>query len=129
MGPNLQATPGDYLPLLILILLAAFIAGVLVVLSWILGPKRPTLEKLSPYECGVNPIGSARDRFPVKFYLVAMLFILFDIETIFLYPWAVLFRNNGMISRGFLLGEMAVFIVILFVGYIYVWKKGALDWE
>ncbi len=129
MGTIFTATPGDYLPLLILVLLAAFIAGLLVVLSWILGPKRPTLEKLSPYECGVTPVGTARDRFPVKFYLVAMLFILFDIETVFLYPWAVFFRNNGMVSRAFLLGEMAVFIVILFVGYIYVWKKGALDWE
>ena len=126
---TVATTPGDYLPLLILILLGAFIAVLLVALSWILGPKAPSVEKLSPYECGVTPIGTARDRFPIKFYLIAMLFIIFDIETIFLYPWAVLFRNNGYLSRGFLLAEMTVFIAILFVGYLYIWKKGALDWE
>jgi NADH-quinone oxidoreductase subunit A len=129
MGTTFAPTPGDYLPLLILILLGAFIAGLLVVLSWILGPKQPTAEKLSPYECGVNPVGGARDRFPIKFYVIAMLFIIFDIETVFLYPWTALFRNNQFISRGFLLGEMVVFLAILFVGYIYIWKKGALDWE
>jgi NADH-quinone oxidoreductase subunit A len=125
----LAPTLGDYLPLLILILLGAFMAGLLVVLSFILGPKQPTVEKLSPYECGVEPVGGARDRVSIKFYLIAMLFIVFDIETVFLYPWTALFRNNGVISRGFLLGEMVVFLAILFVGYVYIWKKGALDWE
>jgi NADH-quinone oxidoreductase subunit A len=119
---------GSYLPLLILILAAAGLSSLLVGLSWILGPKKPTLEKLSPYECGVNPVGSARERFPVKFYLIAMLFIVFDIETLFLYPWAVVF-NRGAFAKPFLLSEMVVFIIILFVGYIYVWKKGALVWE
>jgi NADH-quinone oxidoreductase subunit A len=123
-----NATIGDYLPLLILIGLGTFIAVLLVALSWILGPKVNTIAKLMPYECGVNPVGSARERFPVKFYLVAMLFILFDIETIFLYPWAVTFKS-GAISQTFELVEMVVFIVILAVGYIYVWKKGALNWE
>jgi NADH-quinone oxidoreductase subunit A len=122
------ATIGDYLPLLILILLGTFIACLLVVLSWILGPKPLGAAKLSPYECGVDPVGSARERFPVKFYLIAMLFILFDIETIFLYPWAVTFKS-GVISQAFELIEMVIFIAILFVGYIYVWKKGALNWE
>jgi NADH-quinone oxidoreductase subunit A len=123
-----QATMGDYLPLLILIGLGTFIAVLLVILSWFLGPKPLGVEKLLPYECGVDPVGSARERFPVKFYLIAMLFILFDIETIFLYPWAVTFRS-GVISQSFELIEMVVFIAILFVGYVYVWKKGALNWE
>jgi len=126
-----SATLGDYQPLLILVLLAAFIATLLVVLSWILGPKKPTIEKLAPYECGVTPVGSARDRFPVKFYLIAMLFIIFDIETIFLYPWAVAFRAQSKAAgmREFYLVEMILFIVILAVGYAYVWKKGAIEWE
>ncbi len=123
-----NSTLGDYLPLLVLLLLGAFIASLLVVLSWFLGPKHLTPEKLMPYECGVNPIGNARERFPVKFYLVAMLFIIFDIETVFLYPWAITFKSK-VISQGFELTEMIVFIAILFVGYFYVWKKGALDWE
>ena len=122
------ATIGDYLPLLILVIIATLLAGLLVGLSWILGPKAPSAEKLAPYECGVNPVGSARERFPVKFYLIAMLFIIFDIETVFLYPWAVTFRSRA-VSQVFELVEMVIFIVILFVGYIYVWKKGALEWE
>lgn len=122
------ATLGDYLPLLILVVIATLLAGLLVGLSWILGPKAPSAEKLAPYECGVNPVGSARERFPVKFYLVAMLFIIFDIETVFLYPWAVTFRSRA-VSQVFELIEMVVFIIILFVGYVYVWKKGALEWE
>jgi len=129
MGTIFAPALGDYLPLLILILLGAFIAALLVVLSWALGPKQPNADKLSPYECGVDPVGGARDRFPIKFYVIAMLFIIFDIETVFLYPFVALFRNNALISRGFLLGEMVVFLAILFVGYIYIWKKGALDWE
>ena len=81
--------------------------------------------KLAPYECGCEPVGSARERFSIKFYLIAMLFILFDIEAVFLYPWAVLFKRLGVFG----LMEMGVFIAILFVGYVYVWKKGALEWE
>ena len=122
------ATLGDYLPLLVLILLGGFIASVLVGLSWILGPKRPNAAKTSPYECGVTPVGDARERFPIKFYLIAMLFILFDIETVYLYPWAVTFRSP-LVSRGFEFAEMIVFVAILFVGYVYVWRKGALEWE
>src|ERR1700712_2310815 len=86
-------TIGDYIPLLILMIVAVLLAAVLVGLSWILGPKKPSAAKLAPYECGVTPVGSARERFPVKFYLIAMLFILFDIETVFLYPWAVTFTK------------------------------------
>lgn len=124
-----SATLGDYLPLLILIIVGILMAGLLVTLSWILGPKHITKEKLMPYECGVNPVGSARERFPVKYYLIAMLFIVFDIETVFLYPWAITFRSGSHAFRLFEFAEMIVFIVILFVGYIYVWKKGALEWE
>lgn len=122
------ATLGDYLPLLVLVIIATLLACLLIVMSWILGPKKPSAEKLAPYECGVDPVGSARERFPVKFYLIAMLFIVFDIETVFLYPWAVTFRSHA-VSQVFELVEMIIFIVILFVGYAYVWKKGALQWE
>jgi NADH-quinone oxidoreductase subunit A len=121
----------DYIPLLIILIVALGLASVLVGLSWILGPKKPSAAKLAPYECGVTPVGSARERFPVKFYLIAMLFIVFDIETVFLYPWAVTFtRWNSHALQIFSLFEMIVFIIILFVGYIYVWrKKGAFEWE
>ncbi len=120
----------DYIPLLILLVVAVILACTLVGLSWILGPKKPSAAKLAPYECGVTPVGSARERFPVKFYLIAMLFIVFDIETVFLYPWAVTFtRWNSHALQVFSLFEMIVFIIILFVGYIYVWKKGAFEWE
>jgi NADH-quinone oxidoreductase subunit A len=118
----------SYLPVLILGLAAVGIAALLVGLSFVLGPSRPTPQKLAPYECGVTPIGSARERFPIKFYLIAMLFIVFDIETVFLYPWAVTYRDSGSLML-FNLAEMAIFVVILFVGYIYVWRRGAFEWE
>ena len=113
-----------YLPLLIHVLAAAFVAMAIVVLSWVLGKRRPTRAKLSPYECGMAPVGDARERFSVKFYLVAILFILFDVEAVFLYPWAVLLRELRMF--GF--WEMLVYILIVLVGFFYMWKKGALDW-
>ena len=126
-------TLSGFLPLLILLVIAVILAFTLVGLSWILGPKKPNAVKLAPYECGVTPIGSARERFPVKFYLVAMLFIVFDIETVFLYPWAVTFTEaNHLLGPGmqlFFLAEMILFVAILFVGYIYVWRKGAFQWE
>jgi NADH-quinone oxidoreductase subunit A len=87
--------------------------------------RKPTPEKLSPYECGMQPVGTARERFSVKFYLVAMLFLLFDIEAVFLFPWAVVYRDLKMF--GFL--EMVLFIAVVLAGYVYVWKKGALEWE
>jgi len=118
----------EYLPVLILFILAAAFAFGAIALSFILGPKRPNPQKLEPYECGMAPLGTTRERFPIRFYLVAMLFILFDIEIIFLYPWAVLFLRSGG-ARQFFLAEMAVFIAILIVGYIYVWRKGALEWD
>src|SRR5579863_6434768 len=123
------ATLGDYLPLLILIIIATLLACLLIVLSWILGPKKPSAEKLAPYECGVDPVGSARERFPVKFYLIAMLFIVFDIETVFLYPWAVTYSALPYALKLFEFVEMALFVAILFVGYFYILGKGALDWD
>jgi NADH-quinone oxidoreductase subunit A len=114
-----------YLPLLLHILAAAVVASAIVILSWIIGKRRPTRAKLSPYECGMIPVGDARERFSVKFYLVAMLFILFDVEAVFLYPWAVILRDLKMF--GF--WEMMVYIAIVLVGFFYVWKKGVLDWN
>lgn len=116
---------GAYLPIILLVAVAVAFGLGSIILSSLIGPKKPSEIKLSPYECGVEPVGNARERFSVKFYIIAMLFILFDIEAVFLYPWAVLFKRLGMFG----LMEMGVFIVILFVGYIYVWKKGALEWE
>src|ERR1700747_1973301 len=114
-----------YLPLLIHVLAASVVASAIVTLSWILGKRRPTRAKMSPYECGMDPIGDPRNRFSVKFYLVAMLFILFDVEAVFLYPWAVILRDLKMF--GF--WEMMVYIAIVLVGFFYVWKKGVLDWN
>ncbi len=115
----------DYLPILILVVLAALFAGASILLSSLLGPRRPDPEKLSPYECGVEPVGTAREQFSVKFYLVAMLFIIFDMEIVFLYPWAVVLKQ----LKFFGLGAMGTFLLILLVGYFYVWKKGGLEWD
>jgi NADH-quinone oxidoreductase subunit A len=115
----------DYLPILILVILAALFAAGSVLLSSLLGPRRPDPEKLSPYECGVEPVGTARERFSVKFYLVAMLFIIFDMEIVFLYPWAVVFQQ----LRLFGLMAMGSFLLVLLVGYFYVWQKGGLEWD
>ena len=118
-----------YLPLLIHFLIAGALATGMVVLSWIIGYRRPTRAKLSPYECGMTPVGDARERFSVKFYLVAMLFILFDVESVFLYPWAVILKElKGMGQGLFALSEMFVYIAIVLVGFFYIWKKGVLDW-
>src|SRR6267142_1839832 len=113
-----------YLPLLIHMRAASGVASAIVILSWLLGKRRPTRAKMSPSECGMTPIGDARERFSVKFYLVAMLFILFDVEAVFLYPWAVILRDLKMF--GF--WEMLVYIAVILVGFFYVWKKGVLDW-
>jgi len=116
---------GAYLPILVLVIIAVCFGMGSLVFSTLIGQKKPSKIKLAPYECGCEPVGSARERFSIKFYLIAMLFILFDIEAVFLYPWSVIFKRLGMFG----LIEMGVFIVILFVGYVYVWKKGALEWE
>jgi NADH-quinone oxidoreductase subunit A len=113
-----------YLPLLMHFGIAAALAAAIVILSWLIGQHKPGRAKMSPYECGVPPVGDARGRFSVKFYLVAMLFILFDVEVVFLYPWAIVLRKLKMF--GF--WEMLVYIGIVLVGLFYVWKKGVLDW-
>jgi len=118
----------SYVPILVMMIVAAVISGGMVGASYLLGPKKPNRYKQTSYECGITPVGSARERFPIKFYLIAMLFIIFDIETIFLYPWAVIFKGSGG-AKLFLFGEMAVFVAILFVGYFYILGKGALDWD
>jgi NADH-quinone oxidoreductase subunit A len=114
-----------YLPIGIMMAFAIIFGLVLVNINKWIGPRRPTEEKLSTYESGMEPVRSARERFSVKFYLVAMLFIIFDIEIVFMYPWAVKFRELGMF--GFV--EMMVFIGILLLGYLYILKKGALRWD
>lgn len=121
-----------YVPWLILFVFVLVNAAGMLVLSHFAGPRRPTPVKLAPYESGMPPLGSAHERFSVKFYLVAMLFIVFDIETVFLIPWATIYPGAGAPGgpgMGFLLVEMLVFLVILFVGYIYVWKRGAFQWD
>jgi NADH-quinone oxidoreductase subunit A len=115
----------SYAPLLVHMLVAMGFAGVILVLSTLVGRHRPSREKMQPYECGITPIGDAREPFSVKFYLVAMIFILFDVEAIFLYPWAYVFRE----LRWFGFTEMLIYILILLAGYVYLWKKGALDWN
>ncbi|MBL7161753.1 MAG: NADH-quinone oxidoreductase subunit A [Anaerolineales bacterium] len=120
----------EYLPIAILIVLATGLASLVVILGHLFGPKRQTDAKAMPYESGMNPYGPGTRRMSVKFYLIAVLFILFDIEIIFFLPWAVVLRDFVDNSLGiFALVEMFVFITILLVGYVYAWKKGALEWE
>ena len=117
--------PEIYFPVLIQVLVAVGLAAGLIGASTLLGKRARSPLKDTPYESGMAPIGSARERFSVKFYLVAMLFIVFDIEAIFLYPWAVVYRELKMF--GFI--EMLVFVVLILSGFFYIWKKGALDWS
>jgi NADH-quinone oxidoreductase subunit A len=118
-----------YLPLLIHIFIVFAIAAGMIILSAILGKRRASRAKFQPYECGITPTGDARERFSVKFYLVAMLFILFDVEAIFLYPWAVIFRDLKRNFGMFGFWEMVVYIAIVLVGFFYIWKKGVIDWS
>ena len=120
-----------YIPLLIQVTVAVGLAGVMVLLSHLLGKHKWTRAKNSAYECGIQPTGDAQSRFSVKFYLVAMLFILFDVEAVFLYPWAVVFRDLPKItgSRWFGFTEMLVYIGLVLVGFFYIWKKGVIDWN
>ena len=115
-----------WLSILLMLALGVGFAGVSIALSRLLGPRNPTPEKQAPYECGMPPVGDARERQSVQFYLVAMIFLLFDIEIAFLYPWALVFREPGF--GMFALVEMVVFITLLGGGFVYAWKTGALDW-
>jgi NADH-quinone oxidoreductase subunit A len=114
-----------YFPVVVQTILAVLVAGALITLSFVLGKRVKDRVKDSPYECGIAPTGNARERFSVKFYLVAIVFILFDIEAVFLYPWAVVYRELKM----FAFVEMLLFIVLIVCGFFYIWKKGALDWS
>jgi len=127
--PRNSAMLRSYIPLAVMVSIATLIGIVMASLSYILGPRKPNRRKEEIYECGMTPVGNARERFPIKFYLIAMLFIIFDIETVFLYPWAVTFRGLPHTLQIFELIEMAIFVVILFVGYFYILGKGALDWD
>ena len=122
----------DYLPILLMFVVAAGFAVGNVLLSQLVGQRKQTRTKLMPYECGKDPVGSARERFSVKFYLIAMIFILFDIEVIFLIPWAVVFKgfaaDPAPWAKTLIYVEMMLFVVLLLVGYIYVVKKGAFEW-
>ena len=117
--------PSNYLPVLILIIFSAVLGLGILVFGYLVRPRRPYPIKLTPYESGNPPVGEPRQRFYVRFYIIAMLFVVFDVEAVFLYPWAVTFDNIGL--YGFV--EMVVFIFILIVGYIYAWKKDAFTWE
>lgn len=120
----------EYLPLLMLVIIATGIGGIAILLPALLGPRRDNKQKLEPYESGIIPFTDAKRRFPVKYYLVAMLFILFDIEVIFLYPWAAVLRTlRDNYSALFALAPMGFFLLVLIVGLLYEWRKGALDWE
>ncbi|MDR3607466.1 MAG: NADH-quinone oxidoreductase subunit A [Oligoflexia bacterium] len=118
----------DYIPVFILLLVAAVLGCVIMFASWLLGPKIPGRRKNMPFECGVPPLGSSRHRFSVRFYLVAILFLLFDVEAVFFFPFAVVFKRYIQVNH-FILLEMGLFVAILLVGYWYVLRKGALEWE
>jgi len=115
----------EYIAIAVMIAIATLIALIAIGMGELFGPRKKSAEKDIPYESGMNPIGEGTRRMPVRFYLVAVLFILFDIEVVFFLPWAIAFRQLGIFG----LVEMSVFIVILLIGYVYAWKKGALEWE
>ncbi len=114
-----------YFPVVVVILLAAGLAAAMTWMAWFLGPKRTNAQKLAPFECGSVSVGSAHERFGVKFYVVALLFIVFDVEAVFLYPWAINLRSLGWFG----LISMGIFVFTLVVGLVYVWRKGALEWS
>lgn len=115
----------EYASILILGVLAAGVATLMLVANHFLGPRRPNPVKAQPFECGVDPIALPAGRFPVHFYVVAMLFVVFDVELVFLFPWAVVMRQLGWLG----LVEMALFLLIVVAGFVYAWKNGALEWE
>ncbi|HTA24349.1 MAG TPA: NADH-quinone oxidoreductase subunit A [Terriglobales bacterium] len=122
--------PQNYIPIFIFIAVVGILIPITLLAAKLVRPDNPSRAKLSPYECGVDPIGASRGRYTVRYYIIAILFVVFDVETIFLFPWAVKFKALGMMGAGkyFGLVEMLIFLAILIVGYIWVWQKGALDW-
>ncbi|MHB1285475.1 MAG: NADH-quinone oxidoreductase subunit A [Leptospirales bacterium] len=117
--------PEHYIPILLFLVVAVGFGAISLTVGKLIRPKNPYKEKNAPYECGVPPINDARERFSIRYYVIAMLFLVFDVEVVFLYPWAVDFDRLGLFG----LVEMMIFIFILLVGYIYAWKKEALEWE
>ena len=115
----------EYLPILLFLIVATVLSVVVMSLSFLLSPKKPNDEKLSPYECGFEPFDDARTKFDIRFYLVALLFIIFDLEVVFLFPWAISLREIGIFGYS----SMMIFLIFLTIGFIYEWKKGALEWE
>ena len=118
----------NYIPLLVLMIVATLVPLAILAITHVLGPNKPSERKLSVYESGMPPVGDAHPKFSVKFYIIGMLFILFDIEVVFMYPWAVIYKQ-WISTSAFILIEGLVFVGILLIGYIYAWKKGALEWE
>ena len=116
---------GEYLPILLFLFVATGLGVVLLLAGTFLGPRRPESEKLSPYECGFEAFEDARMQFDVRYYLIAILFIVFDLEIAFVFPWAIVFRDLGLLG----LIEMGIFLGLLVLGFVYAWKKGALEWE
>lgn len=117
--------PADFVPILVLLILSTVVGGIALLVAIFIGPRRPSPAKQATYESGMVPFGQALRRLPIRFYLIATLFIIFDVEVVFFYPWAVVFRKLALFG----LIEMLIFIAILLVGYVYIWKKGALEWE
>jgi NADH-quinone oxidoreductase subunit A len=121
--------PQNYIPIFIFIAVVGLLIPITLVAAKLVRPDNPNRAKLSPYECGVDPIGASRGRYTVRYYIIAILFVVFDVETIFLFPWAVKFKALGMMGgKYFGLVEMLIFLAILIAGYIWIWQKGALDW-
>lgn len=123
-----DATWTQYFAVFLFILIALLFPLVALLFGKLVRPSKPEKVKSMPYECGMDPVGDARDRYPVRYYIIALLFLIFDVETIFLFPWAVVYAKDTAGVMLFLFLEMAVFLAIVIIGYIYVWKKGALKW-
>jgi len=116
--------PQNYVPAFLFIAVVGILIPLTLVVAWIIRTQSPNKTKLMPYECGIDPFASARGRYTVRYYIIAILFVVFDVETIFLFPWAVKFKALGLYG----LVEILIFLAILIVGYIWIWKKGALEW-
>ena len=115
----------EYIPILLIILFAILLASLLLTVSYLLGPKRHKERKLTPYESGIEPVGDAREKFSLRYYLVGALFILFDVEAVFLFVWAVVFKELGMLA----FVEIVVFLIVILAGYFYALRKGVLEWD
>jgi len=123
-----EPTYTQYFAIFLFIAIALLFPVIALLVGQLLRPHRPDPAKLSPFECGMDPVGDARERYPVRYYVIALLFLIFDVETIFIFPWAVIYTGNSPAVTLFLLLEMVVFFAIVIIGYVYIWKKGALKW-